>query len=352
MPDSSQIQSPNIESKSNFGWIFGVLLAFFGFIGFMVSAFIPGLALLLMGLVLLPPIGKIVERKWSIKLTTAKKAIILSIGFFIFSITAGHSDSPKEQTPQLEQKAVTETKSEEQPKEEVSVPEQNIESDSKNDAQETAAEKKLYPVKKVVDGDTVQVTIDGKDEVLRLIGINTPETVDPRKPVECFGAEASAKSKEILNGKNVSLEADETQSDRDKYDRLLRYIYLEDGTNFNKLMIQEGYAYEYTYGTPYKYQAEFKKAQQEAKDAKRGLWAEDTCNGELSKSTTPVNPQPIPAPVKTETPTPSTGSFTCAGKHLCGQMTSCAEARFYLTSCGVKSLDADKDGVPCETLCN
>lgn len=340
------------------GWIFGTLLSFFGFVGMMASDFIPALILFLMGLVLLPPLGKVIENKLNFKITTIKKAVILIIGFFIFGITAGHSDSPKEQVPQTEQKTATETKSEEQPKEEITVPEQNIESGSNNDVQEAVAEKKLYPVVKVVDGDTVQVNIDGKNEVLRLIGINTPETVDPRKPVECFGAEASAKAKEILTGKDVSLEADETQSDRDKYDRLLRYVYLEDGTNFNKMMIEEGYAYEYTYDAPYKYQAEFKIAQQEAKDGKKGLWGDDTCKGELNKSTNYVNPQPTPAPnsnptpAKTETPTQDSGSFTCAGKHLCGQMTSCAEAKFYLTSCGVKSLDGDKDGVPCETLCN
>jgi micrococcal nuclease len=117
----------------------------------------------------------------------------------------------------------------------------------------------LYRVVKVVDGDTITVEKNGSSETLRLIGINTPETVDPRKPVECFGEEASNKAKELLMGQQVRLEADPTQGERDKYDRLLRYVFLTDGTFYNKVIIQQGYAYEYTYNTPYKYQVEFKR---------------------------------------------------------------------------------------------
>ncbi len=147
-----------------------------------------------------------------------------------------------------------------------------------NDDNIVKSQTKYYEVTKVVDGDTIAVNIDGKIEKLRLIGINTPETVDPRKPVECFGIEASNKAKSILTGKRVALESDSTQGELDKYNRLLRYVFLEDGTNFNLLMIKEGYAYEYTYNLPYKYQAEFKEAQKEAMANKTGLWG-DKCNG-------------------------------------------------------------------------
>jgi len=135
----------------------------------------------------------------------------------------------------------------------------------------------LYPVAKVVDGDTIDVDINGEKTRVRLIGINTPETVDPRKPVECFGKEASDAAKELLNGKKVRLEADPSQTDRDKYDRLLRYVFLEDGTNVNELMVMRGYAYEYTYDVPYKYQKEFKEAQNFAEANSRGLWADGVC---------------------------------------------------------------------------
>lgn len=139
----------------------------------------------------------------------------------------------------------------------------------------------LYPVVKVVDGDTIAVKINGKKTTVRLIGINTPETVDPRKPVQCFGKEASNHAKEILTGKEVKLVADPTQDDKDKYGRLLRYVFLADGTNFNLQQIAEGYAFEYTYDIPYQYQPEFKQAQQQARENNKGLWAKDTCNGEL-----------------------------------------------------------------------
>lgn len=134
-----------------------------------------------------------------------------------------------------------------------------------------------YKVTKVVDGDTIDVDIDGEIERLRLIGINTPETVDPRKSVECFGREASNKAKELLLNQFVTLEADSSQGERDRYGRLLRYVYLPDETNFNLYMIKAGYANEYTYSKPYRYQTRFKLAEQEARLLKRGLWADDAC---------------------------------------------------------------------------
>lgn len=147
------------------------------------------------------------------------------------------------------------------------------------------APKELYTVVSVTDGDTLKVDINGTTETLRLIGIDTPETVDPRKPVQCFGEEASKKAKETLAGKKVSLEADATQGERDKYQRLLRYVYLEDGISFNKWMIEEGYAHEYTYqSNPYKYQASFQEAERQAREGKRGLWSDDTCSGDTTQA--------------------------------------------------------------------
>ncbi len=136
----------------------------------------------------------------------------------------------------------------------------------------------VYCVEHVVDGDTVDLDIDGKRVRVRLIGINTPETVDPRRPVECFGKEASNKAKEILSGKWVSIESDPTQDTTDKYGRKLLYIYTSDGTLFNIQMIREGYAHEYTYRYPYKYQQEFKNAEHDARTEERGLWAPTACS--------------------------------------------------------------------------
>lgn len=137
----------------------------------------------------------------------------------------------------------------------------------------------LYFVKKIIDGDTIKVTKDGIEQTIRLIGIDTPETVSPSKPVQCFGQEASNMTKSKLLNKYVSLEVDPTQGDLDKYNRLLRYVLLEDQTNFNLWMVANGYAFEYTYNIPYKYQAEFKAAQNNARNQGLGLWNENACNG-------------------------------------------------------------------------
>ena len=140
-----------------------------------------------------------------------------------------------------------------------------------------AQTKKYYEVVKVVDGDTIDVNIDGRTERVRLLGINTPEAVDPRKPVECFGREASEKARELLSGEQVELEADPSQTDRDMYNRQLRYVRTESGLFYNLEIIKSGYAYEYTYELPYKYQAEFKAAQKESQNKKAGLWADGAC---------------------------------------------------------------------------
>ncbi len=136
---------------------------------------------------------------------------------------------------------------------------------------------KTYMVIQVVDGDTIKVNIEDVKTTIRLIGVDTPETVDPRKPVQCFGKEATNKMLELLHNKIVLLEEDQSQGDKDKYGRLLRYVFLPDGTNINKELILEGYAYEYTYDLPYKYQDKFENAQISARESKRGLWAENAC---------------------------------------------------------------------------
>lgn len=137
-----------------------------------------------------------------------------------------------------------------------------------------------YPVVRTVDGDTIVISVDGENQTVRLIGVDTPETVHPQKPVECFGREASAFTKAVVTeAGEVALELDTSQGVQDRYGRRLGYIILPDGRNLNALIIYEGYGYEYTYGTPYEYQAEFKLAQKLAKEAKRGLWGAKICVG-------------------------------------------------------------------------
>lgn len=127
----------------------------------------------------------------------------------------------------------------------------------------------FYLCTRVVDGDTIVVEINGKQEKVRLIGVDTPETVHPNKPVEYFGKEASKFTKSMVEGKKVRLEYDWQRGD--KYGRLLAYIYLEDGTFLNAEIIKGGYGFAYT-KFPFKYLEDFRKYEREARENNRGLW--------------------------------------------------------------------------------
>ena len=205
-----------------------------------------------------------------------------------------------------------------------------------------------YPVVKVVDGDTLVVAMGGENITLRLIGLDTPEVVDPRKPVQCFGREASEKAKHFLAGTPVSLETDTSQGALDKYGRTLAYVFLPDGTNFNKLMIEEGYGHEYTYNLPYTYQKEFKDAEQKARVAKKGLWADDACASESDRSSPPT---PIPSQAVIHE-----GGHVCGrNAYNCSNFSTQAAAQSALDACGgssndIHKLDVDGDGQACESL--
>lgn len=131
-------------------------------------------------------------------------------------------------------------------------------------------------VKRVVDGDTIELTNGQK---VRYIGVNTPETHHPTKPVECYGKEAEAYNKQLVEGKQVRLEKD--TSETDKYGRLLRYVYLiptastEAEIFVNKRLVEEGYALVDTFPPDVKYQDVFLEAQRSAREQNKGLWS--TC---------------------------------------------------------------------------
>jgi micrococcal nuclease len=169
--------------------------------------------------------------------------------------------------------------------------------------QQKSDQSPLYSVVSVVDGDTVKLSIDGTTKTIRLIGLDTPETVDPRKPVQCFGKEASNKAKELLTGRSVRIEVDASQGTLDKYGRMLGYIFRDDGLFYNKYMIEQGFAHEYTYNLPYKYQSEFKAAEKSARENQKGLWSPDTCNGDTTSASEASSTQTPPATV------PSGGKF-------------------------------------------
>jgi micrococcal nuclease len=146
---------------------------------------------------------------------------------------------------------------------EISVPEYALEEDS-------------FLVTEVVDGDTLKVRDKAGDlYTVRLIGIDTPETVHPRRQSECFGLEASLKLKELAEGAYVEMEKDVSETDR--YGRLLRYIY-KDGVLINEVMVREGYAFSARFPPDVNYAELFDDAQRDAYENKRGLWNESVCS--------------------------------------------------------------------------
>ena len=122
---------------------------------------------------------------------------------------------------------------------------------------------------RVIDGDTIVLS---NGEKVRLIGVDTPETKHPQKPVEYYGKEATAFTKKMVGGKVVKLKYDVQR--RDEYDRLLAYVYLMNGTFLNAEIIKQGYGHAYT-RFPFKYMEEFKQYEKEARENKRGLWTKE-----------------------------------------------------------------------------
>lgn len=135
---------------------------------------------------------------------------------------------------------------------------------------------------RAVDGDTIEVQIDGSEDKVkvRLLGVDTPESVDPRRPVECFGKEASKFTAMLVDGKRLRLEADPRADEVDKYGRLLRNVVLGDGRDLNALLVSEGYANAYlSFPLDPLRKAQLTVLEREAKEGERGLWNPETCLG-------------------------------------------------------------------------
>lgn len=130
-----------------------------------------------------------------------------------------------------------------------------------------------YAVLEVLDGDTIIVNMGGRGETVRFIGLDTPEKNHPEKPVQCFAQAASAHMSELINFQSVSLQADPLSQNRDRYNRLLRYVYLPDGTLLNAKQIEDGYGFAYL-NYPFSKSSEFESLEHQARVAKRGLWSE------------------------------------------------------------------------------
>jgi micrococcal nuclease len=127
-------------------------------------------------------------------------------------------------------------------------------------------------VTRVVDGDTVRVRLDGRSETVRYIGVDTPESVNPRTPVECFGKAASDLNRRLMARERVRLRLD--AEPRDRYGRLLAYVFRRrDGLFVNDALVRRGFATILTIPPNVAEAARLRGAQREAREARRGLWA-------------------------------------------------------------------------------
>lgn len=128
-----------------------------------------------------------------------------------------------------------------------------------------------FRVTEFADGDTISIDMNGQTERIRMIGVDTPETHDPRKPVQCFGQAASDFTKKLIGKQPVRLESDPLSTNRDRYDRLLRYVYLPDGKLVQEELVREGYGFAYV-NFPFTKSDHFKQLQNSARDSGKGLW--------------------------------------------------------------------------------
>lgn len=194
----------------------------------------------------------------------------------------------------------------------------------------------------VHDGDTITLLVAGNQQVkVRLDGIDAPELAQP------YGQKAKQALSDFVFGKDARIES----AGQDKYGRTLGTVYV--GTiNVNAMLIQKGMAWVYR---QYPHPPEWERLEEFARNTSAGLWAlqpdqrmppwEWRHGGSAKAAPAPT------APAASTSAATASGGFSCSGKRYCREMSSCEEAKFYLTQCGVGSLDGNKDGVPCETLC-
>lgn len=205
----------------------------------------------------------------------------------------------------------------------------------------------------VVDGDTIKVRLDGQTYTVRYIGIDTPETVHPSKPVQWMGPEASDANRRLVAGRTVRLEKDVSETDR--YGRLLRYVWVGD-TMVNAELVRQGYAQVSTYPPDVKYQKLFLELQADARAAGRGLWGQAPAEASADASAptvTPRQPSPTQAPAQ-----PREAPCLCdSDRYNCDHFSFQASAQACYQHCrslghgDVHGLDGnDDDGRVCENM--
>jgi len=194
-------------------------------------------------------------------------------------------------------------------------------------------------VGRIVDGDTIELT-DGRK--VRYIGINTPETADPRKPVECFGNEAKAENTRLVQNKDAILVKD--ISETDKYGRLLRYVYVE-GVFVNEMLVRSGFAQVFSYPPDISRQDALLKAQQLAREEGLGLWS-----GCLISTTKPASTG-LPT-VTGHVLSEATSISDTSGCKIKGNISSSGEKIFHIPGCDAYDKTVINESVGERWFCN
>jgi micrococcal nuclease len=229
--------------------------------------------------------------------------------------------------------------------------EKDISTDSKLSGEDSLQDLPTATVTRVIDGDTIEISLNGKTEAVRLLLVDTPETKHPDLPVQLYGPEASQFAQEILSGKEVRVEYDGPK--RDKYDRLLAYLWI-DGKNFNRMLLEKGLArLAYVYDPPYTHYDSFVKAQTKAANANKNIWSID---GYVSDSGFSKNQQSADSGSKEKTHSYA-GPYDPDGPDRnCGDFETQQDAQDFFEAAGGPSRDPhrldgnDNDGLVCENL--
>jgi micrococcal nuclease len=284
-----------------------------------------------------------------------KKKIGLGIVAVLFVVGAAGAASPEQPAPAVAEQTISATATA------TALPKPSPATPSPTVAPTPAPTPLVGIVTKVVDGDTIRVDLPTGVETVRIIGIDTPETVDHNRPEACFGAEASAFARASLEGKSVTLEIDPTQDDHDRYDRLLAHIHVGDAL-YAAEAIGQGFGIHYVYERPSIHASELAAAQAAAKAANVGIWA--TCQGRVDlplsalatptpKPTANATPKPVaPAPTKKPAPKPAPACHPSYDPCLpiVGDL-DCPEIGHQVSVIGPDDyrLDRDHDGIGCDS---
>ena len=209
-------------------------------------------------------------------------------------------------------------------------------------------------VTRVVDGDTIRISARGFETPVRLVGIDTPETRDPRRPIQCYGPQATAMTERLLPvGTRVLVQSDPTQAVRDRYGRFLGYVFRQGvpanpTRSVNHTLVRTGRAKVYAYGgVRFQRADDFFRAQHRARKARYGLWG-PPCNGDTTKPD-PGSSRPVALVSTTAGRCDPNYAGACVPPYPpdvdCGDL---AAKRFRVVGRDVHHLDGDGDGVACE----